>query len=412
MPTHQPSRFVPVIREPANPARNMDPFSFPNSACDSFRERQPTLRVAVLSAQQDWGGGEEQARLFVCGLAERGHAVLLMAPNRSQLAQTSLPAEITRVAFPSRKPAAVWPIRSAIRRFRPQVLYWNDANAALLGTMASLGLKAVRVATKRTIFPLRSVILYRRFCDVVICASSAASRVCRDAGLPPERLRLVYDGVSHERIRQANRARGLEALRRLLPKAADTPHAVYLISVGKLTPCKGHAVLIEAFRRVAAERANTFLVIVGDGELRDSLAARIAEAGLADRIALAGFRADVPDLLAAADIFVFPSLAEGLGGAVIEAMLLGLPIVASDVGGIPELLAPPGVAADQTLGWLVPPGDSRSLATAMTAVIDLPDEQRRNRTALAQSVAERNFVADRMVEKTLRVFYEILGRRK
>lgn len=235
-------------------------------------------------------------------------------------------------------------------------------------------------------------------------------RVCQSAGLPFERMRLVYDGVSYERIRQANPARGLESLRRLLPRAAHTPRPVYLISVGKLAPAKGHTVLIEAFRRVAGEKVNTFLIIVGGGELRESLAEQIAEAGLADRVALAGFREDVPDLLAASDIFVFPSLAEGLGSSVIDAMLLGLPVVASDVGGIPELLRPEGARSDAALGWLVPPGDPRALATAMTAAIDLPDQERDKRRALARSFAERNFLSDRMVEETLNVLYEVLSR--
>ncbi len=389
----------------------MEELRLADSDYASSHERRMPLRVAVLSAQRDWGGGEQQAKLLACGLAQRGHEVLLMTPRDSRFARTALPAEIRRTAFSSWKPAAAWQIRTAMRRFQPHVLYWNDAKAAFWGTVAGMGLKAVRIATKRTVFPLRSVILYRRFCDIVICSSSAAMRVCQNAGLPLERMRLVYDGVSRERILQANPARGLESLRHLLPRAAHTPRAVYLINVGKLTPIKGHAVLIEAFRSLAAEKMNALLVIVGDGELRESLTEQIAEAGLADRAALTGFREDVPDLLAAADLFVFPSLAEGLGTSVIDAMLLGLPVVASDVGGIPELLAPMGARTDDAFGWLVPPGDSRSLAAAMAAAIDLSHQERDKRTALARSFAERHFLSDHMVENTLDVLYELLSRR-
>ncbi|MGQ9606931.1 MAG: glycosyltransferase [Thermogutta sp.] len=372
--------------------------------------RHLPLRIAVLSAQKDWGGGEDQARLLVCGLAERGHNILLMAPRVSSLAQKELPNGIARAFFSPRNPAAIWQIRAAIRRFRPRILFWNDPKAAFLGTVASLGLKARRIATKRTVFPLRSTILYRRFCDVVICASNAAVQVCRHAGLPPERLRVVHDGVDQGRIREASSVRGREVLHRLLPRAANLSNAVYLISVGKLTPVKGHSVLIEAFRSLAAERPNVFLAIVGAGELRETLAAQIADAGLTDRVALAGFREDVPDLLAAANLFVFPSLAEGLGSSVIHAMLSELPVVASDVGGLPEILAPGGTESGEPLGWLVPPGDSQSLSDAISAALDLSDEVRRRRTADARSFAERHFVADRMVENTLGVCYELFGR--
>ncbi len=376
------------------------------------RHELAPLRVAILSTQRDWGGGEAQGELLARGLVERGHGVLLLAPRQSAFATKCLPAGIARAHFQHNGLVAAWQIRRAIRRFQPHVLYWNDPRAALFGTLACLGCNAARIATKRTFFPLRSVMLYERFCDAVICSSSAIVRVCRDGGVASRKLVLIYDGVSPERIRQANRARGREELRRLLPRSSAFPGAVLLIAVGKLTHVKGHAFLVDAFRSLAAKRSDLFLTIVGDGELFAPLSRKIAEAGLSDRVALAGFRNDVADLLVASDVFVFPSLAEGLGTSAIDAMLAGLPVVASDVGGIPELLSPRCDNWPGTLGWLVPPRNSDELAKAIWAAVNLSSQDRARLGAAARETAERFFVADRMVDENLQVFRALLDAKR
>lgn len=141
-------------------------------------------------------------------------------------------------------------------------------------------------------------------------------------------------------------------------------------TVGRLEPPKGHVHLIRAFERVVNVNAHARLVLVGDGSLAKTLHEEAARLGLAGRVVFTGSRRDVPYLLRAMDLFVFPSLWEGQGLALVEAMASGLPVVASRVGGVSE------VVSDGRTGRLVPPGSPEALAEAMLAVMANPARAR------------------------------------
>lgn len=139
-----------------------------------------------------------------------------------------------------------------------------------------------------------------------------------------------------------------------------------IVAVGNLYPVKGHRYLIEALDLLRDRHPGAHVALVGRGELHDSLEAQARVTGLADRVHLLGFRPDVGSVLAAADVFAMPSLSEGLPLALLEAMRAGLPIVATDVGGIRAALA------DGEAGLVVPPGDAQSLATALDQLLTRP----------------------------------------
>jgi len=164
--------------------------------------------------------------------------------------------------------------------------------------------------------------------------------------------------------------------------------------VGKLTPAKGQDDLVTAFAGLAQEFPDTVLVLIGDGEMRAHLASRIAALGLNQRVFLPGFRDDALDYMAAADVFVFPSREEGLGGALIEALLLGVPIVATSAGGIPEILE-----GEPPLGRMVSPADPNALRTALRDVLTLSEDQRRITVDYARKTAEERFSDQRMARQ-------------
>ena len=136
-----------------------------------------------------------------------------------------------------------------------------------------------------------------------------------------------------------------------------------MVAVGNLYPVKDHATLLRALARLPAAR----VAIAGRGDQEEPLRRLAAELGLSDRVHLLGLRDDVETVFAAADVFVQPSLSEGLPLAVLEAMANGLPVVATRVGGIPEAVV------DGKTGLLVPPGDPAALAAALAAVLDADD---------------------------------------
>lgn len=174
---------------------------------------------------------------------------------------------------------------------------------------------------------------------------------------------------------------------------------VYVVSVGRLTREKGHADLLKAFRRVVEKNTTPSikLGVVGDGELRDELENECADLTKKGVVVFHGFDSDVAKYLSAADLFALPSRYEGFGIAVVEAMAAGLPVVASDVGGVPD------VVRDQVNGRLVPPGDVERFAEA---IIELAtDSERRDDMGKTNMKAAGEYSTERMLER----YYALYG---
>ncbi len=156
------------------------------------------------------------------------------------------------------------------------------------------------------------------------------------------------------------------------------PEAVVIVHVGRFVELKNHALLLQAFAQLKSTHP-LYLWLVGDGELRPAMEQRARELGIAERVRFWGVRSDVADILNAADIFTLPSKYEGNPMAVMEAMAAGLPVVASHVGGIPELVE------DEHQGLLVPADDQPCLVQGLQALIDNPTK----RYQLGKSAVER-----------------------
>ena len=192
-------------------------------------------------------------------------------------------------------------------------------------------------------------------------SADLASWLTATVGIPAHKVRVLMNGVDTGRFRPGPVDRAA-----LLPEVP--PGAVVVGTVGRLDPVKGHTHLIDAVARLDA---SLHLVIVGDGPERPRIERAVSAAAIGDRVHLLGERADIPVLLRAFDLFCLPSLAEGISNTLLEAMATGLPVVATAVGGNPEL-----VARDET-GLLVPAGDPDALATALGGLVAEPALRRR-----------------------------------
>ncbi len=206
-----------------------------------------------------------------------------------------------------------------------------------------------------------------RWTRCVVTVSAALRDEYVANGLTPSKVRVIHNGIEIERFRRP-RAEARQQLETEFDIAPDSPIAV---TVSVLRPAKGIEVLLEAIQHIP--RA-TFL-IVGDGPIRDELTALARQHGVADRIRWTGYRTDVETLLPGCDLFVHPSLDDAFPTVLLEAMAAGLPVVASNVGGIPEIVTP-GVT-----GRLVPPGDARLLAESVSSLLSDAGELERMRSA-------------------------------
>jgi glycosyltransferase involved in cell wall biosynthesis len=187
-----------------------------------------------------------------------------------------------------------------------------------------------------------------------------------------------------------------------LRKEFGIGNGTFLIgSVGRLAPQKGQRYLLEAVQKMVAAGEDAALVLVGEGPLLGSLKAQVAASGLERRVFFAGFRSEVRDLMPEFDVFALPSLWEGFGLVLLEAMAAGRAIVASRVSAIPE------VVEDGVTGFLVPPGDSDALAEALVTL--RRDGVKRERLGIAGAERlRRQFTLERMVERTIEVYRAVL----
>jgi glycosyltransferase involved in cell wall biosynthesis len=208
--------------------------------------------------------------------------------------------------------------------------------------------------------PFRTRIIRRvhRWSSFIIANSTAVRNLLvDDFRIPEERVCVIRNGVNLDRFLAKSGDR-----QKLLPGV--DPQAPLVITVGNMhSRVKGHYELVEAVRSIRDPFPNAKFLIVGDGEERPRIERAAQQAGVGDMFVFLGQRADIPDLLSCCDLFVLPSLAEGLPNAILEAMASGLPVVATRVGGIPEIIE------DGRTGLMVPPKDPKALAEAIMRVL-------------------------------------------
>lgn len=360
------------------------------------------LSVVVVSTQRRWYGGEEQARLLARGLRDAGHRLSVLARRGGVFAERmrSEGFEVGTFSGNGRSPVGIWQIRRQLRRIRPDVLHFNDPHALSSAGLASLGLGIrARIAARRVDFAVRFAARYPRLCDRLICVSREVCRVCEESGIPLRLLCVVPDGVDASRMKLGDRRRG----RRSLGLSDDQP---LLLTVAKLADHKGHRFLLEALPSILQRHPEACAAFVGDGPLSDTLRAQAKRLEVDSCVRFLGYRDDVPDLIQAADLFVFPSHMEGLGSTLIDVMLAARPIVTTTAGGIPDLTGSDDPESEP-VAWTVPPGDAPALAAAILEALDSPEECSR-RQDRAQERAQRLFTASRMIESTLSVYREVL----
>lgn len=234
-------------------------------------------------------------------------------------------------------------------------------------------------------------LVYYRETDVITANCEAVRRavVARD-GIGAARVRVVYGGVDTDRFAPRPRPAG----------AGPGPVVGF---VGRLHPDKGPLLLASAAPRILAGAPGSRIVFVGDGPLRGEIEAAVRGTGAGGRVELLGDRRDVPELLAGMDLLVLPSAAEGFANAALEGQASGLPVVASDAGGNPEIVA------DGETGRIFPAGDADRLAACVVEILRDAAAARRMGEAGRRRV-ERLFPLAEMVRRHERLYDELLGR--
>jgi glycosyltransferase involved in cell wall biosynthesis len=350
------------------------------------------------------GGAQENTLLTARGHVERGHRVVLVTgpspgPEGALLAAESVPGleiveipALVRAIRPLQDLRAYLDLKRLFVRERFDVVHTHSSKAGILARVAArhAGVPlVVHTVHGQAFHPYQSrwtnaaYILAERWaashCDRILAVAQAMVDQCVAARVaPPERYRVVYSGMNMESFLNA---RPEPALRHAL----GIPEGVPVVGkIARLFELKGHSYLLDAAPRIAAAVPEVRFLLVGDGVLREQIAARAAELGLGDRFVFAGLvpPAEVCRYTALMDVLVHLSLREGLPRTVVQALATGVPAVGFALDGTPEVIV------DGVTGRLCSPGDTQAVATAVTGL--LQDGATRRRLGAAGRERVRN----------------------
>ena len=374
------------------------------------------MKVLHTNFLRGWGGQSNRILTECIGLKDCGWDVLISAPPQSQLLKRSAAAglavdgSINYVG--GMRPGVINDVRAMrrlLRDWQPDIVHlhggrdsWVFAKAMALPGRAEK--RPVVIRTKHNVFPVADHLLnqwqYGRLFDSIVCISSAITRQMQEKPyIRNEGLVTIPSAIDAGRFLLESAVR--EQARAELGYGPDD---LVIGITGRLRREKAHDVLFRAVPLVVEQCPQARFVCFGSGSLGGEFAELLAGAGMTDYVQMAGFRTDVPVCLSALDIYTQPSRSEGLGTSVLEAGAAGLPIVATDCGGIPDIVV------HEKTGLLVPMEDPASLAAALLRLTKDGALREQLGTAAREHV-KRDFSVEHLVSKTDEHYRRMLAAR-
>lgn len=325
------------------------------------------LQILHIDSALEMRGGQHQILTLARGLRERGHEQIIAcaAAGRLESMARGEGFKTARLRFGGAGAVStLWSLRNLARSV--DIVHAHDGRSQTYSWLMSQGLPVKRIASRRVSFrprgPLSHRLKYGRGCDGVIAISNFIREGLLQAGIPATKIRVIPDGIpipaelpGISAQEEARRSFGLA------PGDFAVGHA------GAFTPEKGQEVAIQAFKLAQPRLSSGRLLLAGDGPLKPILEEKYCLKDPADGVRLTGYLADLKAFMSAIDLFVMPSVAEGLGSAALIAMAYGKPVIASRTGGLPEIVKPGDT------GWLIPPGRPDLLAETLVESSSNPE---------------------------------------
>lgn len=377
------------------------------------------FRPLVLISGLPVGGAERVTARFLCHLAGTSRPVPVCTVTDRH--DDGPAEEIARAGVPRHDlgavrladPMALARLLRLLRRHRFDLVHAHGQDASILAAAAT-GLHSTPLVTTRHVLDeprgtarerLRAILALAAIgrSDAAVAVSRAvAERVREETALPTDRIRVIPNGIDLSRFHPGRGARVRAKVRSSLGAAVDAP---LILVPSVLREGKGHGVLLKALPGLRRRLPDIHVLFAGDGEMEGALRREARVREVHDIVGFLGFRDDVPELLAAADLVVLPSHSEALPTALLEAAAAGRPAVATRVGGTPE------VVQDGRTGLLVPPDDPRALRDAIQELL-VDGERARRFGHAARELAEERFGIRTQVERTLELWREVVEKRK
>jgi glycosyltransferase involved in cell wall biosynthesis len=366
------------------------------------------MRILHLRASNFYGGPERQLCRHAELLHDKDHEVIVASFTengaRPALLDTANQRGVTTAEFPVRSaydPAAVTELVNFVQKEQIRILCTHDYRSHILGHLARArtGLTHICFArgftqenAKVRAFQLMDRLLMR-FANRVVAVSEAQARYLRSWGVPSKKLSVVYNSISSEAFSDI---RPVDLHARL-----DLPgEAIIAVAAGRFSREKGQRFLVRAITKAISQDERLHLVLFGEGADLPDIANWINAQGMSDHVHCPGYEHNLIGCLKGADMLINPSRSEGLPNIVLEAMAVRLPVVATKVGGVPELIE------DGVSGWLIDYGDEAGLSGAVTKLAQDPSLREKFARA-AEGVIRNRFSFERQAEELIRIYDQV-----
>lgn len=321
-----------------------------------------------------WGGQEHRILNEMLGMQRRGHRVLLATRQHAKLAERARNAGIPVFTLPFKGKfdlRTILPLCRLARRERVDIINTHSGNDSWSGGLAARLAGIPLVRTRHLNLPLKRSwhnFVHELPACIVTCGETMRQQLEDDCGFAPDKLASIPTGVDFEQFAPKKTRAAVRA------ELGFGDSEWLILMVGVIRGVKRHDVALKAFARLYSQHPQARLVLAGEGPMRSDMEQLAAELGITAAVCFLGHRDDVPDLMAAADCSLLTSRSEGVPQVVTQALGLGLPTVATAVGGVPELVI------DGKTGLLAPSGDDAAVAAALARLIEAP--------ALAQTLGQ------------------------
>jgi glycosyltransferase involved in cell wall biosynthesis len=353
------------------------------------------LKIAHIDTGKDFRGGQDLLLSLARGLKHRGHRQVIVCPQSSPLAQ--------RASAEDHEVMPLQSLRAFRERLRDQsfdIVHAHDGNAQAISFRASIGLPVRRVASRLVAFTPRHPLFHRwkysYTCHGVIALSQSVRQVLLAAGVPDSHIEVIVPGIE-----MPNELPGPSERSAARARWGLSSDEFVIGHVAAFTLEKGQDVALQAALLLAAKLPQARMLLAGDGPERTQPALVELARQASGIVQLPGFVEDLDQIYTALDLFIMPSRSEAWGLTVLRAMAFGLPVIASDVGGLPE------VVEHGKSGWLVPPESGEALAEAILDAASDParlcEFGRNARDRAAQ------FSIERTVERTEQFYLRLLA---
>ncbi|MGL6256872.1 glycosyltransferase [Aeromonas caviae] len=360
------------------------------------------LKINFIITGLGMGGAERQVCDLADKLAEKGYPVLLisMTGEKINMPQTGKVEVVilNMVKTPWGFVRAYLQSRRIINNFKPDIVHSHMVHANIFSRLLRLTIKMPKLictAHSSNEGGLVRMLAYRltnSLCDINTNVSQEAVDISVKRGATPaNRIIAMHNGIDIERF-----VFDIVSRKKLRDELGLVESIPLILAVGRLTEAKDYPNLLTAFQRIISTGSMAHLVIIGSGEEFINLNSIVAELGLKNRVHFLGLRYDVQQWMSAADVYVMSSAWEGMPLVLLEAMACERVVVATDCGGVKEVVG--------DAGFLVPPRDSQLLADALVKALSLPMAEKDKLTKLARSRVVERYSIDSVCEKWLSIY--------